>query len=68
LDVDFDIEVLVIVGVIEVIVFLLFVLVELGDEVVMFEFYYDFYVVVVVLVGGVWCMVVLRVFDFVVDE
>lgn len=57
------------VGVIEVIVVVVFGLVELGLEVLLIELFYDFYLLVVVMVG-VYCVIVLLVFDgcgFVLD-
>ncbi len=68
LDVDPDTEVLVTAGATEAIASSLLALVEPGDEVVMFEPYYDSYAAAVALAGGVRRTVVLRSPDFAVDE
>ncbi|KQX63725.1 pyridoxal phosphate-dependent aminotransferase [Angustibacter sp. Root456] len=68
LDVDPDSEVLVTAGATEAIATTLLALIEPGDEVVMFEPYYDSYAAAVALAGGVRRTVVLRAPDFAVDE
>src|SRR3954449_7642843 len=68
LPVDPDREVLVTAGATEAIAASLLALVEPGDEVVMFEPYYDSYAASVALAGGVRRTVVLRAPDFAVDE
>src|SRR4051794_21208893 len=68
LDVDPATEVLVTAGATEAIAASLLALVEPGDEVVMFEPYYDSYAASVALAGGVRRTVVLRPPDFAVDE
>ncbi|WP_426566490.1 pyridoxal phosphate-dependent aminotransferase [Angustibacter sp. McL0619] len=68
LDVDPATEVLVTAGATEAIAASLLALVEPGDEVVMFEPYYDSYAASVALAGGVRRTVVLRAPDFAVDE
>ncbi len=68
LPVDPDREVLVTAGATEAIATSLLALVEPGDEVVMFEPYYDSYAASVALAGGVRRTVVLRAPDFAVDE
>jgi N-succinyldiaminopimelate aminotransferase len=60
--------VLVTAGATEAIAASLLALVEPGDEVVMFEPYYDSYAAAVALAGGVRRTVVLRAPDFAVDE
>jgi N-succinyldiaminopimelate aminotransferase len=68
LDVDPDAEVLVTAGATEAIASALLALVDVGDEVVLFEPYYDSYAAAVALAGGVRRTVVLRAPDFAVDE
>lgn len=68
LDVDPASEVLVTAGATEAIAASLLALVEPGDEVVMFEPYYDSYAASVALAGGERRTVVLRAPDFAVDE
>jgi N-succinyldiaminopimelate aminotransferase len=68
LRVDPDAEVLVTAGATEAIATSLLALVEPGDEVVMFEPYYDSYAASVALAGGVRRTAVLRAPDFAVDE
>ncbi|GAB3594047.1 pyridoxal phosphate-dependent aminotransferase [Angustibacter peucedani] len=68
LDVDPATQVLVTAGATEAIAASLLALVEPGDEVVMFEPYYDSYAASVALAGGVRRTVVLRAPDFAVDE
>ena len=68
LPVDPDTEVLVTAGATEAIATSLLALVEPGDEVVMFEPYYDSYAAAVALAGGVRRTVVLRAPDLAVDE
>lgn len=52
LGVDWLIEVFVIFGVMEVLVFIFIVLMNFGDEVVLIEFVYDFYCFVIEVMGG----------------
>ena len=68
LDVDPDHEVLVTAGATEAIASALLALCERGDEVVLFEPYYDSYAASVALAGAVRRTVVLRAPDFVIDE
>jgi N-succinyldiaminopimelate aminotransferase len=68
LDVDPDTEVLVTVGATEAIASALLALCEPGDEVVMFEPYFDSYAASVSLAGAVRRTVVLRGPDFALDE
>jgi N-succinyldiaminopimelate aminotransferase len=68
LDVDPDAEVLVTAGATEAIASALLALVDAGDEVVLFEPYYDSYAASVALAGGTRRTVVLRAPDFAVDE
>src|SRR3954452_7107697 len=68
LDVDPDTEVLVTAGATEAIASALLALVDVGDEVVLFEPYYDSYAAAVALAGGERRTVVLRAPDFAVDE
>ena len=68
LDVDPDTEVLVTAGATEAIASALLALVDVGDEVVLFEPYYDSYAAAVALAGGTRRTVVLRAPDFAVDE
>ena len=68
LDVDPDHEVLVTAGATEAIAAALLALCEPGDEVVMFEPYYDSYAASVALAGAVRRTVLLRAPDFAVDE
>ncbi|HET8615365.1 MAG TPA: pyridoxal phosphate-dependent aminotransferase [Actinomycetales bacterium] len=68
LDVDPDREVLVTVGATEAIATSLLALCEPGDEVVLFEPYYDSYAASVALAGATRRTVVLRAPDFRIDE
>jgi N-succinyldiaminopimelate aminotransferase len=68
LDVDPDTEVLVTAGATEAIASALLALVDVGDEVVLFEPYYDSYAAAVALAGGRRRTVVLRAPDFAVHE
>src|SRR4051794_1238549 len=68
LDVDPDTEVLVTAGATEAIASALLALVDVGDEVVLFEPYYDSYAAAVALAGGERRTVVLRAPEFAVDE
>ena len=68
LDVDPDTEVLVTAGATEAIASALLALVDVGDEVVLFEPYYDSYAAAVALAGGERRTVVLRAPDFAIDE
>jgi N-succinyldiaminopimelate aminotransferase len=68
LAVDPDREVLVTAGATEAVSAALLALIEPGDEVVMFEPYYDSYAAAVALAGGVRRTVVLRAPDFAVNE
>ena len=68
LDVDPDHEVLVTAGATEAIASALLALCERGDEVVLFEPYYDSYAASVALAGAVRRTVVLRAPDFAIDE
>jgi N-succinyldiaminopimelate aminotransferase len=68
LDVDPATEILVTAGATEAIAASLLALVEPGDEVVMFEPYYDSYAASVALAGGVRRTVVLRAPEFSFDE
>jgi N-succinyldiaminopimelate aminotransferase len=68
LEVDPDTEVLVTAGATEAIASALLALVDVGDEVVLFEPYYDSYAAAVALAGGTRRTVVLRAPDFAVDE
>ena len=68
LDVDPDHEVLVTAGATEAIASALLALYERGDEVVLFEPYYDSYAASVALAGAVRRTVVLRAPDFAIDE
>jgi N-succinyldiaminopimelate aminotransferase len=67
LEVDPDTEVLVTAGATEAIASALLALVDVGDEVVLFEPYYDSYAAAVALAGGTRRTVVLRSPDFAVD-
>lgn len=64
---DVNSEIMVIVGVMEVLYVVIIVLVCCGDEVICFDFSYDSYVFVVVLVGGELCCIVLQLLYFCVD-
>jgi N-succinyldiaminopimelate aminotransferase len=66
--VDPETEVLVTAGATEAVSAALLALLEPGDEVVMFEPYYDSYAAAVALAGGVRRTVVLRAPEFAVDE
>lgn len=68
LDVDPDSEVLVTAGATEAIAAAMLALCEPGDEVVVFEPYYDSYAASIALAGAVRRTVVLRAPDFAVDE
>ncbi len=68
LDVDPDTEVLVTAGATEAIAAAMLALCEPGDEVVVFEPYYDSYAASIALAGAVRRTVVLRAPDFAVDE
>src|SRR5215218_7953820 len=68
LAVDPDTEVLVTAGATEAIASALLALVDVGDEVVLFEPYYDSYAAAVALAGGTRRTVVLRAPDFAVEE
>jgi N-succinyldiaminopimelate aminotransferase len=68
LDVDPASEVLVTAGATEAIAAALLALLEPGDEVVLFEPYYDSYAAGIALAGGIRRTVVLRAPDFAVDE
>ncbi len=68
LDVDPDTEVLVTTGATEAIAAALLALCEPGDEVVLFEPYYDSYAASIALAGAVRRTVVLRAPDFAVEE
>ncbi len=68
LDVDRDTEVLVTAGATEAIAAAMLALCEPGDEVVVFEPYYDSYAASIALAGAVRRTVVLRAPDFAVDE
>src|ERR671921_1095434 len=68
LDVDPETEVLVTAGATEAIASALLALVDVGDEVVLFEPYYDSYAAAVALAGGTRRTVVLRAPDFAIDE
>src|SRR5919107_3039883 len=68
LDVDPDSEVLVTAGATEAIASALLALVDVGDEVVLFEPYYDSYAAAVALAGGRRRTVVLRSPDFAINE
>lgn len=68
LDVDPATQVLVTAGATEAIAASLLALVEPGEEVVLFEPYYDSYAAAVALAGGVRRTVLLRAPDFAVDE
>ena len=68
IDVDPGTEILVTVGATEAIAMTMLALVQPGDEVVMFEPYYDSYAATVTLAGGVRRTSVLRFPDFAVDE
>ena len=68
LDVDPDTEVLVTVGATEAIAAAILALCEAGDEVVVFEPYYDSYAASIALAGAVRKTAVLRFPDFTVDE
>ncbi len=68
LDVDPEAEVLVTAGATEAIAAAMLALCEPGDEVVVFEPYYDSYAASIALAGAVRRTVVLRAPDFAVDE
>ena len=68
IEVDPRSEILVTVGATEAIAMTMLALVQRGDEVVMFEPYYDSYAATVALAGGVRRTSVLRFPDFAVDE
>lgn len=68
MDVDPDTEVLVTAGATEAIAAALLALCEPGDEVVVFEPYFDSYAASIALAGAVRRTVVLRAPDFAVDE
>ena len=68
LDVDPDTEVLVTAGATEAVAAAMLALCDPGDEVVVFEPYYDSYAASIALAGAVRRTVVLRAPDFAVDE
>jgi N-succinyldiaminopimelate aminotransferase len=68
LSVDPAHEILVTAGATEAIAAVILALCEPGDEVVMFEPYYDSYAATIALAGAVRCTSVLRFPDFAVDE
>lgn len=64
---DVEFEVMVMVGVMQVIFMVIVVFVWLGDEVIVFELVYDFYVLVIEIVGGMVVYVQFKFFDYVLD-
>lgn len=61
---DVDCEIIIIVGVMQVLLIIVLCCVYLGDEVIVFELMYDSYILLIELVGGKVVLIMLNVLDF----